>query len=113
MSINKSGIYPMANRVLVKPDEPVKKGKIEMPEGVLDRQVAAGTIGTLIAKGRTAFREDYVNFNVDTTPDDGSRIIFSKWAGLELRGKDGIKYRMLYDKDVLAFAESDVTMEIS
>lgn len=115
--MNESGIYPMTNKILVKPDEEVKKKEsvIEIPDSAKDRFKIGQTVGTVVAVGATAFLEEKRLFGIPPREfgvEPGARVLFSKFAGSELTGKDGQKYRMIYDTDVVARVEPEVRMEI-
>ncbi len=128
---NKSGVYPAANRVLVKPD-PVnvkpKEGVIELPDEVLKRYEQAEACGELIAVGPDAFKHvtERVYHVVDGEANDmfeervrgysepfarvGDRISFAKHAGQVYRGKDKERYLVINDEDITARVDSGVRL---
>ncbi len=128
---NKSGVYPAANRVLVKPD-PVnvkpEEGVIELPDEVLKKYEQAESCGELIAVGPDAFRHvtERVYHVVDGEPKDlfeervrgysepfaqvGDRISFAKYTGQVYRGKDGERYVCINDEDITARVDSGVRL---
>lgn len=117
---NKSGITPLGDRVLVKPEVLEKKtaGGIEIPDQVLDQHALAQSIGYVVALGRDCWI-DHVDFNSDgsrsgytgfTGPQAkvGDRIVFAKYAGVKVPGKDSDDYRIVRDKDVAAIVDPGI-----
>lgn len=88
-------IKPRGKYMLVKQDEPESTENefgLSVPDSTEKEQKA---FGTMIAVGSDI---------KDIKKDD--RVIFGAYAGEELEVKDGhksIKYRLLYDDDVIAF----------
>jgi len=121
---NKSGITPVGDRVIVKPDviKEETQGKIYIPEDVREKHAMAQTIGTFIAAGPDAWLH-----RVETTythgdlvevkeigysqafAEPGDRVAFAKYGGLEVKGADGEKYRILNDEDITAIVTSEVS----
>ena len=97
----------MGYRVLVKPDpiDKTTKGGIYIPPASRDDYGRAQTLGVLIALGEHAW---------DKFPTPwakvGDRVLFAKYGGLHLRGKDGADYRMLNDEQVTAVVDSQVKL---
>ena len=98
---NESGIIPTGGHILVLPDkvEEITKGGIYMPEVVQSKEQAAATSGTLIAVGPSAWKD----------LDDGSpwatigdHINYGRYAGVVMKGHDGVDYTLLNDNDILA-----------
>jgi chaperonin GroES len=101
---NPSGIVPLDLRILVKPDpvEEVTKGGIILADTTKDRQKYAATAGTLISVGDNAFQ------GWDATsrkPCSGDRICYAQYSGAEQKGKDGERYVIMNDADLLAVIE--------
>lgn len=100
---NPAGVLPVEFKVLVKPSEvevdPVlaqaKKRGIQLPPEVLEREFAAQIVAELIAVGGNAF-EDWK----PPIPQPGQTVLIAKYAGIVLKGADGLEYRMLNDKDL-------------
>ncbi len=128
---NRSGVYPAANRVLVKPDSVEKKKEgnlIELPEQVLRAHEQAESCGELIAVGPDAFKHvtERVYHVVDGCPADlfeervrgysepfarvGDRISFAKYTGQVYRGKDGERYIIINDEDITARVDREVRL---
>lgn len=99
---NSSGILPIEYKVLVQPikvDEKTKGGII-LPDEHKDREQFAQMQGVLVAASPLAF--SYENETVWDKPKPGDRVMFAKFAGAAVKGKDGADYRIINDKDVSA-----------
>lgn len=123
------GIKPLLNRVLVKPDdvEETTSAGIIIPDQVATKHEQAQATGTLVAIGPDAYVNSHVEvrrlidgsmklvetqterYNPEECPKEGDRIIFAKYGGIEVLGADGLKYRMMNDKDITAGADAEVT----
>lgn len=124
--MNQSGITPRGNRVLVLPDELEEKvGVIEVPENIRDQHAMAQTTGVLIAVGPDAWRhtteityrmidgqwrpfEKKVIGYSEPFAEVGQRVVFAKYGGLDVKGEDGKKYRILNDEDITTLASDGV-----
>lgn len=125
--MNKSGIYPCGDRVLVKPDtlEEKTEGGIIIPATDRDRHQMAQATGVLVAMGpdvwthsietverlidgawkeverkRTGYSEPFAKV--------GDRVSFAKYAGLQVTGEDGESYRILNDEDITTVVSEKV-----
>lgn len=114
---NKSGIRPCGDRVLVLPDKiDTKVGLIEIPDTVADKHGLAQIIGTVVAIGPDAwthFTEDGKGGKVvrgfsKPFAQVGDKVMFAKYGGLPVRGKDDNEYRLINDIDVTALVDSDL-----
>ena len=101
---NPSGIQPVEYKCLVKPyaiadtDEVMKSAKdagIVFNEEHEYREQQAQCVALLVAVGGNAF-DDWKG----EIPREGSRINMAKYAGVEVVGIDGRKYRLISDKDI-------------
>jgi chaperonin GroES len=101
--MNNSGFQPLDLRVLVLPDsaEKVTKGGIILPEPEAERKQMAMTFGTLVAVGENAWEEAVARGPHFTRPAVGERVVFAKYGGIEIKGKDGQTYRLMNDEDVV------------
>jgi len=101
---NESGIHPTEYRVLIKPKEVGDKiGSIIIPDESKDRNQFAQMEGTLVAVSPLAFT--YANeseWNGSPKPKPGDRVMFAKYAGAVVKGRDGADYRIVNDKDITA-----------
>lgn len=101
MELNKSGIYPRGERVLIKPDPIEKKvGLIEMPDMVIEKHGMAQVIGTVVQVGEAAWREYGEPF-----AKVGDKVMYAKYGGLTVRGMDGEHYRIVNDLDITAIVD--------
>ena len=112
---NTSGIRPLQDLVLVKPDEDldIKNGTIVIPEAVLARHGLAQTYGYLVAWGSTAFKFEEKQYGVVYAPKHGQRVMFSKYGGIVVKGKDDKQYRMFKDGDIIAEVDEEIKLELS
>lgn len=128
--MNKVGIWPAGDRVLVKPDPIEEKvGKtsmIELPDFVKAKYEQAQATGVLIAVGPDAFnhvtektymvhdggREELVEKKVRGYSQPfakvGDRVAFAKYSGLRVKGEDGERYILLNDEDITARVSDEV-----
>lgn len=111
--VNPSGIYPTEYKVLIRPDD---KGNVHKfkgsggkdfelfkPDETADREKFAQVEGTLIATSALAF--SYANateWGDAPRPKPGDRVLYAKYAGTTVKGKDGVDYRLVNDKDLSA-----------
>lgn len=104
---NTSGIMPLGYRVLVRPDaiEEKTKGGILIPEPERDKFDRAQQTGTLVAIGEFAWRDYLARW-----AKPGDRVVFARYGGAHMVGKDGVLYRMLNDEQVIAAVEPGVSL---
>jgi len=125
---NESGIHPILNRVVVRPDviEEKTEGGIVVPDSVADQHQMAQATGTLIAVGPDAYIHSRTEvhrvidntmrlmelrisgYDPSKTPKPGDRIQFAKYGGLVNIGKDGDEYRVLNDEDITCLVDEGV-----
>jgi len=101
--VNKSGIKAVGWTVLVKPAEVEKRseaGIILHAPTEEDRVQLAQIFGEVVDIGPGAWGDE-------TGPrcKIGEKVIFRRYAGEQFDGDDGIKYRLMNDKDILAIKE--------
>ena len=105
--MNKSGIHPIEYKVLIKADEfgQVTEGGVWLPDDEVARQDGAMTRGTVIETSPWAF--DFLSDNEDGLAGVGAgdSVLFAKYAGQTVDGKDGEKYRLVNDKDIIAILD--------
>lgn len=118
---NESGIYPCGDRILVRPDpiEEVTKGGIVIPSTVAEQHMDGQTSGTLIAVGLDAWthfverdQAEYLYTKRGYSKpfaEPGDKIMFAKYGGQRVWGKDGVEYRILNDVDITAKIDEGVT----
>jgi chaperonin GroES len=106
--MNKSGIHPKGNRLLIRPlevDTATESGIIISTGKETDREQMANTTGEVIEIGEEAFWDS-------KTPwcTVGDRVVFAKFAGLLYLGKDGQQYRLINDDNIVATLDADVKL---
>ena len=99
--MNKSGIYPVEFKVLVKPRivEEKSKGGIIFPDQVKEKEKFAQQEGVVIAISPDAFEFER-NCEWKRKPDEGDTVLFDRYAGCTVKGKDGEEYRLINDKEI-------------
>lgn len=102
---NHSGIKPLEYNVLVKPQEAERKtkGGIILSDETVEKNEFAQMEGILIAKSPVAF--DFAEGTAHI-PEIGDRVIFSRYQGTEITGKDGQKYWLMKDKAISGVVEA-------
>jgi chaperonin GroES len=99
---NPSGVYPTEYKVLIRPIEVDQKtkGGIIIPDETKERDQFAQMRGVLVAVSPLAFTYD--DWKDAKPPKVGDEVLFAKYAGAVVDGKDGKKYRLTNDKDIAA-----------
>lgn len=100
--MNKSGLKPVAHRILVKPDpveERTKSGLILKTEQTVEQERWAQVKGTLVDMGAQAFTAPFSETERDALKP-GARVYFRKFEGIIIEGADGEEYRLCTDTDV-------------
>jgi len=103
---NKSGIRPFQFKVLILPDETKKvtTGGIILPDEAVDLESRGQILGTIVELSPAAFSyhnwPDWVIF-----PKAGDKVYFARHSGSIVKGKDGVEYRMINDKDIGAIID--------
>lgn len=121
--MNKSGIEPAGNRVLVKPDpvkDEMRESLIHIPETIMEKHQTAQALGTLIYAGPDAFThaverkyivhgkgerelvEETVRGYNKPFASVGDRVAYAEYSGRDVLGEDGEKYRIINDEDITA-----------
>lgn len=104
--MNESGLQPVEFKILIRPEEveetdqvmkAARAAGIEIVHETKQREEMAQIKGVLVAVGGNAFAD----WN-EPKPKVGDRIYFAKYAGINVPGTDGKKYRLTNDKDVSA-----------
>lgn len=106
-ALNPSGINPTEFKVLILPDaaEEITKGGIIIPTEKVDKDKYATTDGTIIAVSHLAFTYATEAEWDGKKPKAGDRVAFAKYAGSRRKGKDGLDYLLVNDKDIVATIE--------
>lgn len=106
----KPGIHPMEYNVLIAAEETeeVRKSGLIMPPSVKETNDLASMVGRLVAVSPLAFNYDSNWPEGSRQPQVGDEVLFAKYAGTLVEGRDGRQYRVAKDKDVMAvFMEQD------
>lgn len=106
MHQNRSGINPVEFKVLVKPKAVEEKvGSIYIPDMTKDKEKYATTEGVIVAVSPLAFSyaspEEWEQASA-AKPKPGDVVLHAKFAGFDIKGRDGEEYRVINDKDVVA-----------
>ena len=126
--MDKTGINPSGNRVVVKPDDVERKteGGIIIPDAQADKHMHAQSTGTLVSVGPDAWShttkmtyrlidgdyklvEKVVTGYSEPFANPGDRVAFAKYGGLQVEGADGELYRILNDEDITARVSDEVS----
>lgn len=105
-TVNKSGLQPRGNKVLIAPDavETVSEMGIILNTLSKQEQLEMGqTFGYIIAVGDEAWHT-----NRSAWGAVGERVAFARYAGQPFMGLDNVEYRLINDRDVVAVAEPGV-----
>ena len=101
------GITPLEYKVLVRPVE--ETGTIELkggfklykPDEVKERDQHASMEGTVAAISPFAFSYEEWPKGAEK-PVAGARVVFARYSGITIKGDDGVDYRLMNDKDIVA-----------
>lgn len=102
---NESGIYPQEYKVLVMPKQVEEKtqGGVFIPEDTKEREQHGQIEGTLVATAAGAFTFNYEGWPSDApVPSVGDHVVFSRYEGQQIKGKDGKTYWLMADKAIQA-----------
>jgi co-chaperonin GroES (HSP10) len=106
---NPSGITPTEFKVLIDPTPVADKiGNIIIPESTQQNEKFAQIKGRIVARSPHAFSYatpaewDAVNA---VKPGPGDVVLYAKYAGVRVKGKDGKEYLLVNDKDICATIE--------
>lgn len=97
---NKSGVEPLGSKILLLTDKfsSVSEGDIIIPETMVDRYTLGSESGVVVAVGPDAFGTLPSGKSWTTRkPIPGDHVYYDKFAGLLVRGNDGLEYRVMDD----------------
>ena len=99
---NESGIKPLGHRVLVRAisTERLTTGGIVIPEPVAERNDKAQIKAIVVDYGPTAWMAE--GLGGSPWASIGDTVIIGKFAGVLLKGKDGVQYRVVNDDELQA-----------
>jgi co-chaperonin GroES (HSP10) len=125
--MNKSGVTPCGDRVIVLPDaiEEVTKGGIIIRQQDRDRHQHSQMAGLLVAVGEDAWT--HTTTQIERLIDNqlrvverrttgyskpfakvGDRVCFARYNGQLFDGEDGLQYRLLNDEDITGLVSDTV-----
>lgn len=95
-----SGLRPIDYSLIVYPDEVEKKtkGGIILTDDTIERDQNATTRAEVVAVSPLAF--NYEDYPEGFAPKVGDRVVFGRYKGYTIVGRDGKTYRVLNDRDV-------------
>jgi co-chaperonin GroES (HSP10) len=100
-AVNTAGIYPKGHAVLGLPYEaPKKDSRIVLPDTVKERTQMLQDRVRVIAVGAACWNDEPC-----PRARVGDLVLIPYLSGRMVRGKDGILYRMINDRDVIAEVE--------
>lgn len=97
------GIECIEYKVLVEPIkvEEKTKGGIVLPDVVLEKDQHAAMEGVI--RGLSPFAFSYEEWPQNARkPRVGDRVVFARYSGITQKGNDGVEYRIMNDKDIVA-----------
>lgn len=97
------GFTPFEFNVVIAPEEveAVTAGGLYLPDQVKEREGMATMRGRLVSVSPVAF--NYADFPEGARiPQAGDEVLFAKFAGTLVTGKDGREYRLCKDRDIAA-----------
>lgn len=109
---NESGLRPMEFNVVVAMDPVAEKTQsgIYIPQTKVERDELACDEGTLVALSPLAFSyASEADWGEAVKPAAGDRVLFAQYQG-RLYERNGVKYRLLKDKDIVAVIESKAAL---
>jgi co-chaperonin GroES (HSP10) len=103
-ALNPSGISPTEYKALIRPKQLGEKtpGGIIIPDETKDRDQFAQMEGDLVAVSPLAFSYDGWAGHEHMKPKPGDKVLFAKFSGAKVTGRDGVEYRLVNDKDIAA-----------
>ena len=98
-----SGIEPTEFKALILQDKIEEKtpGGVIIPDDTKERDQYAAMTGGIVAASPLAFT--YENWPQGARkPAVGDKVVFAKFAGATVKGRDGVEYRLVNDRDICA-----------
>lgn len=101
------GIVCLEYKVLVRPRkaEEKTKGGIVLPQQVVEKDQHAAMEGEICGMSPFAFSYEEWPIGADK-PRIGDTVVFARYAGITQKGNDGVEYRIMNDKDIVAVRRS-------
>jgi len=98
--MNSSGIHPKGFTLLIKPleiENKTQSGIIMRAPTEEDKAQLAQVYGTVVEVGSMCWDDE-----PEPRAKPGDKVIFRRYSGEQFVGDDGVKYRIILDKDVYA-----------
>lgn len=108
--VNRSGIRPLGEEVLVLPDKHVEKiGSIFITNDIRETHSLAAKTGTIVAVGEDAWTYNRARTKPFTgrRPRPGDRVVFDRYAGVRQEGLDEVEYVLMSDISIGGMFESN------
>lgn len=103
---NATGINPTEFKVLIDPKEAETKiGSIIIPSSKVEAEKYATIEGRIVAISHLAFTYATEDEWDGMKPKAGDVVLYAKYAGVRVKGKDGREYLLVNDKDIVATVE--------
>lgn len=103
---NLTGIRPTEFKCLIAPKAVEEKiGSIIIPDATKESEKYAQIEGQIVALSHLAFSYASAEEWGERKPKPGDRILYAKYAGVRVKGKDGKEYVLVNDKDICATIE--------
>jgi co-chaperonin GroES (HSP10) len=105
------GIIPHEFKVLVAIPQPKKEvkfaggGTLHLPDSVSEANSDQSQAVRIVALSAAAFT--YEDIPLSSQPQIGQIGVIARYAGMPIKGRDGVHYRLVMDKDIVAILEED------
>lgn len=118
MSQTFHGLTPIEYKVIVQPEE--ETGVIEFesgfklykPDEKKDQDEHAIVEGTIVALSPFAF--GYEGWPEGSEPPKvGDAVVYANYSGQWIKGNDGVKYRIMNDKDIMAIRDRTTVQKVA
>lgn len=109
---NSSGLTPVEYNIVVRMDPVEEKtaGGLYMPASKTDRDKLSADEGVIEAVSPHAF--SYAEWGDTPQPKSGDRILMAQFDG-RVWEKDGVTYRLIKDKSVIAVVEQRAALSVA
>ena len=103
---NESGIVPVGHRVLIRTinTERITSGGIVIPDPVAEKKDKEQVRATVIDYGDTAWMAEGLGSKPWAAV--GDTVLIGKYAGVLVKGKDDVQYRIINDDEIQARIET-------
>lgn len=113
--VNKSGIQPLGDRVLVLADGVQEKtsGGVHLPDDIRERHVLAAETGVIVDMGSDAFLWNPAKTRKweSDKPKVGDYVFMNRYSGVVFKGDDGQSYRLMDDTCIGAVRKAPLVQD--